>query len=72
VLDGRAEAGAAQANALVIRAHGQLAVERRPIRNNLASQPLPLSAHSRLPDSMLRVFRYAQGIAGGERCILVV
>lgn len=26
---------------------------------NLASQPLPLSAHSRLPYPLLRVFRYA-------------
>jgi hypothetical protein len=38
----------------------------------LAFQSLELGAHSRFPDSLLRVFRYAQGIAGGEGCILVV
>jgi len=38
----------------------------------LASQPLPFGTHPWLPDPLLRVFRYAQGISGGEGSILVI
>jgi hypothetical protein len=38
----------------------------------VASQPLPLGTHPRLPNSLLRVFRNAQGISSREGGIFVI
>jgi hypothetical protein len=40
--------------------------------DRFAPEPLPLGAHPELPDLLLRVFRYAQGISGRKGGIFVI
>jgi hypothetical protein len=40
--------------------------------SNLTSQPLPFGPYLRLPDSLLRIFGYAQGISRSRGGVFVI